>query len=61
MIVDLSKIPSTCKFTLLTSNYKEFNYYCSLEEQIKGRVISSFGRGVTPQEAVDAAIEKFLN
>ena len=58
MIVDLSKIPSTCTFTLMT--YSGSNpFICFLEEQIRGRTIKSQGSGKSPQEAVDNAIQEF--
>lgn len=57
MIVDLSKIPSTCTWHLHVSVGGGFR--CNLSEVVRGRTISAAATGETPQEAVDKAIEEF--
>jgi len=60
VIVDFSKIPSVCTFSLQNGVATEKPWLCAVREQILGRVISSTGRGDTAQEAVDTAVNNFL-
>ena len=57
MIVDLSKIPSTCKWAMHVSDRGRI--WCKLEETLRGRVITASAYGDTAQEALDNAIEEF--
>lgn len=52
MIVDLSKIPSTCRFVLSSNNLGADYFFWVLREC--GEI--QFGYGRTPQEAVDEAV-----
>lgn len=56
-ILDFSKIPSTCTWYLQTSS--DDGYWVELREKVRGRTVSAYGRGATPQEAVDNAIKDF--
>ncbi len=61
MIVDLSKVPSPCRI-ILSNTYtsEKGSWGVILEETIRSRIINVIGIGATPQEAVDAAVSKFL-
>lgn len=61
MIIDISKIPTTCKYNIWSgSDTKDGSFGCRIEEPLRGRVTSAYAYGKTPQEAVDNAVRKFL-
>jgi hypothetical protein len=58
MIVDLSKIPSPCRWILWPAD--GYGYMCTIKEHIRGRTIEVTGKGETPQAAVDDGVAIFL-